>query len=139
MRCLIKHFLNTKAQRHKVANAVGKYHVVNIAVGKYREANIAEGIISPQAKYREANIFNQGRCDICGEASLCKSTSLLAYQMCCLLFDSGECQWYRPNRDYRLSQYQIFLRFHRCLSNCLPPRVIGNRHQVETLLKWELV
>ena len=50
MRRLIKHFLNTKAQRHKVANAVGKYHVVNIAVGKYREANIAEGIISPQAK-----------------------------------------------------------------------------------------
>jgi hypothetical protein len=35
MRRLIKHFLNTKAQRYRVANiAVGKYHEVTIAAGK---------------------------------------------------------------------------------------------------------
>ena len=39
MRCLIKHFLNAKAERHEVAIAVGKisqskYHEVSIAVGK---------------------------------------------------------------------------------------------------------
>ena len=48
MRRLIKHFLNTKAQRHKVAIAKqisrSKYHEAIIAEGKYHEGNIAAGI-----------------------------------------------------------------------------------------------
>jgi hypothetical protein len=49
MRRLIKHFLNTKTQRHEVAIAAGKisrskYHKVAIAKGKYREATIAKQI-----------------------------------------------------------------------------------------------
>ena len=68
MRRLIKHFLNTKTQRHEVAIAAGKisqskyrkaiiaegkYHEVAIAKGKYRAANIAVG------KYHEVNIALQ--------------------------------------------------------------------------------
>jgi hypothetical protein len=40
---LIKHFLNTKTQSHKVVIAEGKYRAANIAEGKYRAATIAEG------------------------------------------------------------------------------------------------
>ena len=52
MRRLIKHFLNTKAQRHKGTKSLtpqAKYREAIIAEGKYHEVNIAAGKISPQA------------------------------------------------------------------------------------------
>ncbi len=62
IRRLIKHFMNTKTQRHIVATAEGKYRrrqniTKLISRSKYRKVNITKQI--SRSKYHEVNIAKQ--------------------------------------------------------------------------------